>query len=341
MQQRPTIAITMGDPAGVGPELIVKALSLREMYRQAIPIVIGDHGTISDAIATVGSVQSVHKIQDCSGALGIQGVIDLVELGNGGSASFGFGQLPAGLGGAAVDYLKTGLDLACHGQVDAIVAGPTDVDFAKELGENDLVTVGVSGKFRMAYPTQSVPLRSAIARVTGESAEFLIGCALDACKRLGVSDPKVAVLGINPRPDRFPDSEETGAIMPAVSQARQSGAKVFGPVSPEEAFAGLYRGIYDIGVAMYHEQGRFPMELLKLMGHWWRAGWPLNAEARLIWGLPCLVTTVGHGAQRELAGRNKADPGSLVEAIRLAVDVARRNIRQIGQSIENHRDVAP
>ncbi|MFZ5436993.1 MAG: PdxA family dehydrogenase [Bacillota bacterium] len=327
MQQRPVVAITMGDPAGVGPEVIVKALSLREMYEQSVPVVIGDYGLISDTIANMRSAQSVHRIRDCSEAVATYDVIDLIDPTNVNSAYVTFDRLSRESAQAATDYLRVACDLASRGSVHAVVGGPTDGSLIQTLYGNDLLTVHIHGAFKIVYPTLSAPLHRVLTHISQERVELLIDSTLSICDRLGISDPRIAVLGVNPHPDRSPGVEETSAIIPAVEQAKGRGSRVFGPMNPDQAFSGLSCGKYDIGLAMYHDQGHFPMKMLKLVNPAWRDQWLATAGMRLIWGLPLLFTTVDHGAQFELAGRNESSALSLIEAVRLAVKIAKRSPR--------------
>lgn len=322
MDKKPVIAITIGDPAGIGPEILVKALSLREIYKNSVPVVIGDYGTILDALAAAGSVQRINRLAENVQPTGKHGVIDLIDLMNVDPALTAPGRGTAQSGRAAWQYVEKAAGMAQKGLVHAVVGGPVsrEIVTARELG--GALTVGVMGEFRVAYPATAIPLKDVPGTLTVERVRSFIRMAHQAGIRLGVVNPRLAVLGLNAYPQNHPGPEERFAIGPAITQAVEEGIAARGPLSVEAAMEGLWRGDFDIAVAMYHEQGITPMALLDTGRPGYAGRWHPSPGAKLVWGLSFPYTTVAHGPQFEMAGHNKAQAGSLVEAIRLAATVA-------------------
>lgn len=323
MDRRPVIAITVGDPAGIGPEILVKALSLREIYSNSIPVVIGDYGTVRDALAIAGSVQRIYRLPQGAQPIGEHGVIDLVDLANVEPGPVSQARGTAQSARAAGEYFEKAREMARRGLVHAVVGGPTAGGTLPEsVTSAGLLTVELLGKLRVAYPAVEVPLKDVPEQVTSESVYSSITLAHQACTQLGVANPRLAVVGLNARPVTHPGPEEQSAIRPAVLKAGESGISVIGPVPIARAILGVLSGEQDMAVSMYHEQGAVPMALLRMLKADRTGRWSSAAGVRAVWGMPFSFITVDHDPMFEVAGRNRADAASLVEAIRVAATVA-------------------
>lgn len=323
MDRRPVIAITVGDPAGIGPEILVKALSLREIYSNSIPVVIGDYGIVRDALAIAGSVQRINRLPQGAQPVGEHGVIELIDLANvePGPVSQSCGTDRSAR--AAVEYFEKAREMAGRGLVHAVVGGPTAGGTLPEsVRPAGLLTVDLFGKLRVAYPAFEIPLKDVPKEVTPDRVHTLIALAHQACTRLGVANPRVAVAGLNARPVTLPGPEETSTIRPAVLRAVEAGISASGPMPITRAIQGVLSGEYDVAVSMYHEQGAVPMALLRLLRVDRTGRWSSTAGARVVWGMPFPFSTVDHDPMFNVAGHNRADAASLVEALRVAAKVA-------------------
>ena len=325
--RRPVLAITMGDPAGVGPEIVVKALlNHPALYEVCRPLVIGDERILSRAAAFVG--QSPLAFEQVAspekGAYGF-GVVSLLSLGNAIPEECPVGKVSAAAGRAAVEYVFHACDLAMAGAVDAVVtaplnkaamnlagfhyAGHTEL-LAERTGAGKISMLLVAPSLRVVHVSTHVALEEAIRRVTRERVETVIDLAQRSCQALGIAHPRIAVAGLNPHASEgglFGD-QEAREIAPAVQAARARGLQVSDPLPPDTVFLRATRGEFDIVVAMYHDQGHIPMKLL---------GFDEGVNVSI--GLPVIRTSVDHGTAFDIAGSGRASERSLLAAIDVAV----------------------
>jgi 4-hydroxythreonine-4-phosphate dehydrogenase len=326
---RPIIAITMGDAAGVGPEIVVKALAHADLYDRCRPLVVGDAGRLRRAaeLSGLGPVR-VHSVKGVEDARFEPGVIDCIDLGLI-PADLPFGQLSAVAGDAAYHYIAKAVELAVAGQVGAICTAPLNKE-ALHLGGHiypghtellaDLCHVPevsmmlTAPNLRVIHVTVHIGLLDAIARIEPGLVERTIARGRDTLVKAGIEDPRIGVCGINPHAGEnglFGHGEEESKIIPAVARCQARGWRVEGPLPADTLFYRAARGDFDLVVAMYHDQGHGPV---KVMG--------IEAGVNITIGLPVVRTSVDHGTAFDIAGTGKADERSLLEALRQAIALA-------------------
>jgi len=328
---RPIIGITMGDAAGIGPEIINKALSKEEFYRIARPLVIGDAAVLTDALKVAKVDVKIRPVDSPSSAKFEKGTIDVIDLKNINISELKMGQVQAMAGKAAVEYVKKAVEMALRGEIDAIVTAPLNKEAMNLAGYNyaghteiladltrtkDYAMMLVAGKLRVVHVTTHMSMLQACASIKKERVLTTIKLTYEAVQRLGIPNPKIAVAGLNPHAGEgglFGD-EELKEISPAIEEARRMGVDAIGPMPPDTVFLRASRGEYDAVVAMYHDQGHIPVKML---------GFESGVNVTI--GLPIVRTSVDHGTAYRRAGLRlgTGDPTSLEEAIRLAVQMVK------------------
>ena len=278
--QKPILAITMGDPSGIGPEVVLKALAHPEVYERCNPLVIGDRRILERALSNLG-IAPLH-IDDAGGpatAVYQPGTVTLIDLHNAHPAECPWGEISPISGKAAVEYVFAACDMAMSGAVDAIVTAPLNkaAMFAAGFsyaGHTELLTerthaekvsmLLIGPNLRVVHVSTHVALTEAIARVKKQRIMDVIQIAYDACRALGMSRPRIAVAGLNPHASEggLFGNEEANEIEPAIAEMRARGMDVSDPQPPDTVFLRATKGAYDIVVAMYHDQGHIPMKLL-------------------------------------------------------------------------------
>ncbi|WP_276356257.1 4-hydroxythreonine-4-phosphate dehydrogenase PdxA [Cohnella caldifontis] len=327
---KPIIGITMGDAAGVGPEIIVKALRTEEAYRSARPLVIGDAAILRRALGYAGVRAEIRPVSDPAEGTYEPGTIDVLDLALL-PADLPVGRISAEAGNAAFRYIEKAVALAKEGKIDAICTAPLNKEalhkgghrypghteiLADLTGTNDYSMMLSAPKLKVIHLTTHVGLIEAIRRITPERTYKVIRLADDTLRRAGVRSPKIAVCGINPHAGEnglFGEGEEEEKLIPGIERARSEGIDVQGPLPADTLFFRAVRGDFDIVVACYHDQGHGPIKVLGL-----EAG--VNITVGLNGGI--IRTSVDHGTAFDIAGTGKADEGSLMEAIRMAVELA-------------------
>ena len=326
----PVIGLTMGDPAGIGPELIVKALDGHHGVTELCsPLVVGDARRLERAaeicglpvrIATVAS----DKVQVPTGT------IACIDLGNV-ACDLPFGQLAPAAGQAAYEYVCCAVELALAGTIDAICTLPLNKEalhaaghfypghtelLAELTGIEEVSMMLDTGTFRVVHVTTHVGLLDAIGLIEPGLVHRTIVRTHEALRRSGIERPSIAVCGINPHAGEnglFGRGEEEEKIVPAVKQARREAIDVHGPLPADTVFSRAQRGDFDAVVAMYHDQGHGPVKVLGL-----------DKGVNITIGLPVVRTSVDHGTAFDIAGTGQADVGSLLSALRAAATLALR-----------------
>ncbi|GAG59301.1 unnamed protein product, partial [marine sediment metagenome] len=277
--QKPIIAITMGDPAGIGAEIAVKALGNEEIYKKSKPVIIGSRCAIDDALKIIPSNLKVKVIKDTKEIQGEFGTIDLIDLNNITLDEFSYGKVSEEAGKASLEYIYKGIDLAMEGQVDAVVTGPIHKEAIKAAGSpfaghteifatrtqtKDYAMMLADESLRVIHVSTHVSLRQACDLVKKERVLPVIHLADKALKDLGIKHPKIGVAGLNPHAGEggLFGREELEEIIPAIAQARKEHINVDGPVPPDTIFSKVIGGQYDIAVVMYHDQGHIPMKVI-------------------------------------------------------------------------------
>ena len=309
----PRIGITMGDPAGVGPEVVMKALARAEPYSFCRPLVIGDRKRLDKAGAITGARPANLECIDL-------GLVD---------ESLPFGKVSAAAGEAAYRYIEHAVKLALAREIDAICTAPINKEamnaaghrfpghtelLAKLTGTREVSLTLLSPKLRVIHVTAHIGLLDAIEKIDAALVERTIARGLDLLVRAGFPEPRIGVCGINPHAGEgglFGRGEEEKKIVPAVAAARARGWRVDGPLPADSLFYLAARGDYDLVVAMYHDQGHGPV---KAMG--------LEQGVNVTAGLPIVRTSVDHGTAFDIAGTGKADERSMIEALRQAAALA-------------------
>jgi 4-phospho-D-threonate 3-dehydrogenase / 4-phospho-D-erythronate 3-dehydrogenase len=325
------IAVTMGDPAGVGPEICLLSLTNPTVTDRVRPILIGDAGRLDlarGALAAAGrfsgTAPALRVIADPSEAVLAPESIDLIDVRNV-PASLEWGKTTAAGGQAGFDYLGRAVHLARSGAVQAVCTAPINKEAWQMAkipypGHTEALThlsgaarsamMLVNRGLRVVHVSTHVSLRRALELLTIARVSDTILLADEALKRYIVSDPRVAVAGLNPHAGEaglFGDEEET-TLRPAIAQAQHKGVQVTGPVPPDTVFARAAAGEFDAVVALYHDQGHIPIKMLGV-----------DTGVNVTIGLPFLRTSVDHGTAFDIAGRGIAREASMIAAL----DVAR------------------
>ncbi|MFH1605289.1 MAG: 4-hydroxythreonine-4-phosphate dehydrogenase PdxA [Pseudomonadota bacterium] len=327
---RPIIAITMGDAAGVGPEIIMKSLAAGDLYERCRPLVIGDANRLREAGEIFGSRLEVHATDGTAPANYTCGVVDCVDLGLI-PPKYPFGALSALCGHAAYCYVERAVQLAMSKEIDAICTAPLNKEALHAGGHHfpghtemlatlthtpEVSMMLVAPKLRVIHVTTHIGLLDAIRNIEPGLVERTIARGYDTLVRAGIANPRICVCGINPHAGEnglFGHGEEQEKIVPAVQAQRALGRLVEGPLPADTLFFRAARGDFDLVVAMYHDQGHGPV---KVMG--------LEAGVNITVGLPVIRTSVDHGTAFDIAGKGVAGEGSMLEAVRQAIGLATR-----------------
>ena len=325
----PKIVITMGDSAGVGPEVIVKALSLSDTYKICQPIVIGDAKVLasvlqfSKSLASEGELR-LNPIKDIGKAKFNYGVIDLFDLGNIDIDRLKLGKVDPMCGKATYEYIKKGVEIVQSGKAKGMVTAPLckksmeeagfsypgHTELLAELtGTKDFAMMLVGGNLRVVLVTRHLPLKEVASSLSKEKVLLAIRLGVEATKAFGIDSPRVGVCALNPHAGEWGvlGKEEIETIIPAIEEARKEGIAINGPLPSDKGFYDTAGGRYDLAIAMYHDQGQVPVKLLYY-----------TKSVNVTLGLPFVRTSPCHGTGFDIAGQNKANPQSLIEAIKLA-----------------------
>ncbi|MFH8573748.1 4-hydroxythreonine-4-phosphate dehydrogenase PdxA [Streptomyces sp. NPDC017993] len=324
----PIIAVTMGDGAGVGPEVIVPALLHPNTVRDCRPIVVGDAERLRAAARILGTPCDIVTIEGPAQAEFTPGrinVIDLALL----PADLPWGELAAVAGDAAYQYVRVAADLALSGDVHGICTAPLNKEalhlaghlypghtelLAHLTGVEEVSMMLSTPKVKVIHVTTHIGLIDAVNRIEPGLVERTVRRGHEAMVRAGVEKPAIGVCGINPHAGEnglFGYGEEDSKIVPALETVRADGIDARGPLPADTAFFLAARGDYDLIVAMYHDQGHGPVKVLGI-----------EAGVNLTVGLPVIRTSVDHGTAFDIAGTGKAEAGSMVEALRQAAEMS-------------------
>jgi 4-hydroxythreonine-4-phosphate dehydrogenase len=329
MTERPMIAMTMGDAAGVGPEVIMKSLAHPELYRQCRPLVIGDAARLREAGRIAGSRLEVRglSVDEVDRAMFRQGTVDCIDL-KLIPKDLPWGRLSAVAGDAAFRYVEVAAKLASSGKVAAICTAPLNKEalqagghhypghtelLAHLTGTDEVSMMLSTPKMRVIHVTTHIGLIDAIAKIEPGLVERTIARGHAALVSAGIGNPRIAVCGINPHAGEnglFGYGEEETKIAPAIEICRRKGWSVEGPLPADTLFFRAQRGDFDLVVAMYHDQGHGPVKALGL-----------ESGVNITIGLPVIRTSVDHGTAFDIAGTGKADERSMLEAMRLAIEL--------------------
>ena len=329
MKEKPIIGITMGDAAGIGPEIIVKTLGGREIYRISSPLVIGEKRVIGRELTAQSSRLKINSITRIREAGFKFGTIDLVNLNNIRPERIKIGEVSSIAAKAAVEYIKEALSLAKKREIDAVVTAPLNKDglhragfrfsghtelFAHLTKTKTYAMMLVGGPLKVVLVTTHLPLSKVSDSLSKAKVYQTIRLTWDNMKYFGVKSPRIGVAGLNPHAgeEGLFGREEKRFIIPAVEEARRKGIKIAGPLPADTIFYRALKGEFDVIVAMYHDQGLIPLKMLAF-----------DKGVNITLGLPIIRTSVDHGTAYGIAGKGKANPQSLMEALRLAVQLVK------------------
>jgi 4-hydroxythreonine-4-phosphate dehydrogenase len=323
---RPIIGIPLGDPAGIGPEIVLKALRNQELYRICRPLVIGDLQTLKQIDGILHSGLDFHRISGPEQGEYKTGIIDLISLDNINPGQIRFGMVQASAGIAAYQYIVRVTALANSGQIAAIATPPINKEAIKAAGINfightemladlthtkDPLTMFQVRNMRVFFLSRHVSLRKACELVTKERLLDYIGRCLNALKKLGIENGLLAVAGLNPHNGEHGlfGAEEVREVEPAIRESQGMGLNVVGPVPPDSVFYQALKGKYDAVLSLYHDQGHIATKTVDF-----------ERTISLTIGMPFLRTSVDHGTAFDIAGKGIAGSISMEEAIRLAAE---------------------
>jgi 4-hydroxythreonine-4-phosphate dehydrogenase len=340
MDMRPIVAISMGDPAGIGAEVAVGALDEAKVWSVSKPLLVGDLDCVADAISIARSDININVIERPCQGLYRPGSIDLIDLDNVAQQDVSYGRVSAEAGEAGYQYIEYCIKLALAGEVDAVVTGPINKEalnlsghdysghteiFADLTGARDYCMMLVDGRLRVSHVSTHVSLRNACDMVTQERVGTVIRLTHDALVRMGIPAPRIAVAGLNPHAGEggLFGTEERDVIAPAVREAQSKGIDARGPIAPDTVFARTQAGQYDAVVAMYHDQGHIAVKTSGFKSDDATGQWTSMSGVNVTLGLPIIRTSVDHGTAFEIAGLGRANPQSMIQAIELAAMLAR------------------
>ncbi len=329
---KPIIGITMGDGAGVGPEIIMKALKDEKIYEICAPFVIGDAKLLERAGKIVQNEAPVKRISSPDEAAFEYGVVECVDL-DLLPENLPFGQVSPEAGNAAFRYLERAIQLANEGKIDGICTAPLNKEALHKGGHlypghteilasltntEDFSMMLSAPKLKVIHVTTHVGIIDAVKQINPSRVYTVIKLAHDTLIKAGYQNPRIAVCGINPHAGEnglFGYGEEEEKVVPAVEKAQSEGIQAFGPLPADTLFFRTIRGDFDVVVAMYHDQGHGPIKVLGL-----------ESGVNITVGLPIIRTSVDHGTAFDIAGKGIADELSLKEAIRQGVELAPKRV---------------
>ncbi|WP_053955227.1 4-hydroxythreonine-4-phosphate dehydrogenase PdxA [Inediibacterium massiliense] len=322
--KRSYIGIPMGDPAGVGPEIVVKALNNEEVYKWSKPVVIGEQKTLEQAMKFCNVNLKIKVIEDVEEGEYEKGILNVIDLKNINIEKLQIGKVQGMAGKAAFEYIKLAVELAMDKKVDAIATTPINKEAFKAGGVNyighteiledltntkDPLTMFQVHDLRVFFLSRHVSLKDACTIATKERVLDYIKRCSEALERLGIKNGKLAVAGLNPHSGEhglFGD-EEVKEIEPAVRLGQEQGINVVGPVPADSVFYFALKGKYDAVLSLYHDQGHIATKMVDF-----------ERTISITNNMPFLRTSVDHGTALDIAGTGKASEVSMVEAIRLA-----------------------
>ncbi len=345
MNDLPIVGITMGDPAGNGPEITIKALCDKSLYERCKPIVVGDAKILEQAKKFVHHEEiKIHAINHINDALFKYGTIDVYHLDLIEDVSnFKIGEVSAEGGNAAFQSVKKVIELAMNHEIDATVTnalnkeamnlalapqgmhfdGHTEI-YATYTNTKKYTMMLAHHDFRVVHVSTHVSLREACNRVKKDRVLECIELANKACVDLKIENPKVAVAGLNPHAGEHGlfGMEEIDEIIPAIEEAKKKGINAIGPLPADSVFSQMLGGWYDIVVCMYHDQGHIPTKTIGFVYDKEKQEWKAVEGVNITLGLPIIRTSVDHGTGFALAGKGTSNELSLVNAIDYALRMA-------------------
>lgn len=326
--KKPLIAVPIGDPAGVGPEIVAKSVASGDVFEAADCVIVGDKTIIENAIKIVGEDLTVHVISEPEEGDYRKGILNLIDLGNVDMAKFEFGKVNGMCGKAAYEYIAKCIELANKGKVDAVATTPINKESLRAGGINyighteifgalteteDPLTMFETNGMRVFFLTRHVSLREMLDMITKDRIIDYVKRCMKALEKLGVTDGTMAIAGLNPHSGEHGlfGWEEVNEIMPAIEELQAEGYKVVGPIGADSVFHQAAQGRYNSVLSLYHDQGHIATKTLDF-----------EKTIAITNGMPILRTSVDHGTAFDIAGKGIVSAVSMIEAIRLAAKYA-------------------
>ena len=326
--EKPIIAVTMGDPAGIGPEIVAKSIADKATFDVARCIVIGDKKVMEKAIEIVGADLKVNVVDSPADGDYSYGVLNMIDLDNIDMSRFEYGKINAMCGQAAFDYIKKSIEITMDKQADAVATTPinkeslhaAEVDFIGHTeifgaltGTADPLTMFETNGLRVFFLTRHKSLRDMLDDIKKDRIIDYVERCTDALRRLGVKEGTMAVAGLNPHSGEHGlfGWEEVKEIAPAVEELKERGFNVAGPVPADSVFHQAAQGRFNSVLSLYHDQGQIATKTLDF-----------DRTISITNGMPILRTSVDHGTAFDIAGKGIAGAVSMEEAIRLAAKYA-------------------
>lgn len=326
--EKPIIAVTMGDPAGIGPEIVAKSIADKATFDVARCIVIGDKKVMEKAIEIVGADLKVNVVESPADGDYSYGVLNMIDLDNIDMSMFEYGKINAMCGQAAFDYIKKSIEITMDKQADAVATTPinkeslhaAEVDFIGHTeifgaltGTADPLTMFETNGLRVFFLTRHKSLRDMLDDIKKDRIIDYVERCTDALRRLGVKEGTMAVAGLNPHSGEHGlfGWEEVKEIAPAVEELKERGFNVAGPVPADSVFHQAAQGRFNSVLSLYHDQGHIATKTLDF-----------DRTISITNGMPILRTSVDHGTAFDIAGKGIAGAVSMEEAIRLAAKYA-------------------
>lgn len=327
---KPLIIIPIGDPAGIGPEIVAKALAEPRVTEAACCIAVGDKKIMEQAIRITGADLRIRTVKGPEEGNFEKGILNLIDLDNVDMDQFAFGEVSGMCGRAAYEYIEESIRLANEGRADAVATTPINKESLRAAGipfighteifsalteTEDPLTMFETNGLRVFFLTRHVSLRNMLDMVTRERIKDYVKRCLEALKRLGVEEGTMAVAGLNPHCGEhglFGD-EEVREIIPAVLELQEEGYPVAGPIGADSVFHQAAQGRFNSVLSLYHDQGHIATKTLDF-----------DRTIAITNGMPILRTSVDHGTAFDIAGTGKAGAVSMAEAILLAAKYSPR-----------------
>ena len=326
--KKPLIAVTLGDPAGIGPEIVVKTIADKDLFAEANCIVLGDAKIVKQAIGVTGVDLKVNCVEEPADGDYSEGVLNMIDLDNIDMDKFEYGKVSAMCGKAAFEYIEKSIQITMDGKADAVATAPINKEalraaeinfighteiFAELTGTNDPLTMFETNGMRVFFLTRHVSLRDMLDMITKDRVIDYVERCTEALRRLGVTEGTMAVAGLNPHSGEHGlfGWEEVNEIAPAVEELQARGFDVKGPVPADSVFHQAALGRYNSVLSLYHDQGHIATKTLDF-----------DRTIAITNSMPILRTSVDHGTAFDIAGTGAASAVSMIESVKLAAKYA-------------------
>ena len=330
---KPTIAITMGDPAGIGPEITLKALALPELHERARLLIVGSQPVVADMVKQLDLNMALPLLAERSDWESSPNSVPVCQVGKLTAADYEWGAIAAHTGRDSVAYVETAASLGKQGLIQAIVTAPINKEAMRAAGvtypghteilgaafASPVQTMFVVDKMRIFFLTRHLSLRQAIEAISQEGLLHLLDHAREVLAVMGIDQPIIGVAGLNPHAGDggLFGNEEIEVLQPAIAEAQARGWQVQGPVGADSIFHQALNGRYDAVISLYHDQGHIAAKT-----------YDFNRTVSVTTGLPIIRTSVDHGTAFDIAGQGIADATNMIEAIKVATFMATRALKK-------------